>query len=145
MRKIFYSMALLAMTAACSLHSSDNGELDGFWQATAVDTIATGKSADVSNSQMSWSFQGDILHIRPCRNLGGLSEYICRFINTGDSLTVFDVLISDREVGDIAVTDSMSLSGTGLTHPYERFEILLLNEESMFLQSDSLRINFRKY
>ena len=32
MRKLLYIFFVLLMFAACDIHTSDNGDLDGYWQ-----------------------------------------------------------------------------------------------------------------
>ena len=44
MRKLLYIFIVLMMFAACDIHTSDNGDLDGYWQLRSVDTLSTGCS-----------------------------------------------------------------------------------------------------
>lgn len=45
MRKLLYIFFVLLMFAACDIHTSDNGDLDGYWQLRSVDTLSTGALA----------------------------------------------------------------------------------------------------
>ena len=39
MRKLLYIFTMLLMLAACDIHTSNNGDLDGYWQLSSVDTL----------------------------------------------------------------------------------------------------------
>ena len=52
----------LAFTS-CELETSDNGKLDGFWHLERVDTLATGKSCDLSGQLLFWSVQMKLLNV----------------------------------------------------------------------------------
>lgn len=39
----------LGSLSSCTLESSDNGDLDGYWHLESIDTLATGKTGDYSN------------------------------------------------------------------------------------------------
>ena len=52
--------------AGCDKESSDNGDLDGFWQMTEkMDGFCgTMGGADMRQSGLTWAFQGHILELR---------------------------------------------------------------------------------
>ena len=47
----FFSMMALVMTG-CEIHTSNNGDLDGFWQLRSIDTLSTGASADAGERRI---------------------------------------------------------------------------------------------
>ena len=63
MRKLLYIFFVLLMFAACDIHTSDNGDLDGYWQLRSVDTLSTGGTCDMRDSMRFWSFQANILFV----------------------------------------------------------------------------------
>ena len=55
-------LTILSLLCSCDkFHVSDNGELDGFWQLTSVDTLANGRSADMKEKMIFWAVQTDLL------------------------------------------------------------------------------------
>ena len=55
MRKAIYTVigaTMIAAMTSCTIESSDNGKLDGFWHMEQVDTLATGGTQDLSDSLM---------------------------------------------------------------------------------------------
>ena len=77
-------MTLLLM--ACELETSTNGDLDGFWQLTQVDTLATGAQTDMKATGVTWSFQGRIMELRIANKQSDERPIICQFSYNGDSL-----------------------------------------------------------
>ena len=127
----------------CEFHTSDNGDLDGFWQLSAVDTLATGGTADVRAEQWSWSVQGHLLEIRRSKVVP--YDVLFRFRHTADSLIISEPYVSNRDSGDIKIVDAALLEDFGIYHTEEHFRVLNLNGSRMSLQSDRLRLYFRRY
>ena len=67
MKKTFLFLAIcLAMTMAATscgdfIDTSDNGDLDGYWQLSQVDTLANGVQVDMTSSKVFWGVQGKFL------------------------------------------------------------------------------------
>ncbi len=129
--------ALLCMS--CEFETSDNGDLDGFWQLRQVDTLQGG-SADMRGNGVYWAVQTDLLQARTSS-----VDVFFRFSHTSDSLFLSDPYFNDRMSSDIKVTDPAPLAPLGINRLEERFRVVSLDGGSMVLQSDVLRLYFRKY
>lgn len=139
-----FSLNVLMMACSVDLDSSKNGDLDGYWHITAVDTIATGGVKDLSNVRLFWAFQKDLLDIRDVDSMR--HHYLLRFARWGNVLQLSQPYLYDRlnPAGDVPVTDSTVLMPFGINHLEERFVIEHLGSGTMLLRNDSLRISFRK-
>lgn len=129
------------VVAACTLETSDNGDLDGFWHLKAVDTLSTGGVADYGERQVFWSFQGKLYEMREYTNDIAVTGH---FQKEGDSLFVTDVYRYDRMNDDPAVEDASELYIYGANAICEHYLIVHLSSGSMTLQSKTLRLNFKK-
>lgn len=129
--------------AACTLETSNNGDLDGFWQLKAVDTLATGGTADMRESGLTWSFQGRILELRDTKTV--YTDILLSFQHADGHLLLSSPYIIDRESGDTPLYDAKLLRPYGIHHITEDFQVVELKSSSMVLQSDQLRLYFRKY
>lgn len=127
--------------ASCTLETSDNGDLDGFWHLTAVDTLATGGYADYSEKQVFWMFQGKLYNMKEYTT--GIAV-VGHFQMEGDSLFVTDVFRDDRLNDDPAVEDVSELYIYGANAINEHYRIVSLSSGNMTLQSRVLRLSFRK-
>lgn len=142
MRRIAFFIALLCATlTACEFEFSDNGKLDGFWQMTAADSVATGASVDMKSKRVYWSVQHNLLQ---AQLIDGYSV-LFRFDNTGDSLLLSSPYTNDRDRGDTLVTDISTLRPLGVNSLSDRFRIVDLNASNMTLENRLLRLHFRKY
>lgn len=144
MKRVLYILGMGLMMAACDLERSDNGDLDGMWQLRSVDSL-NGRSADMRVPCISWSFQGDILETRKTPGNGVKDDIIFRFSHHGDSLKLMSPFFNDRDNGDVEVEDVDDLCRFGINELEEGFKVLQLSSGSMSLQSESLRLHFRKY
>lgn len=138
-------VVLLSLLSACDkFHTSDNGALDGYWQLTTVDTLASGHSADMRDKLIFWAVQTDLLEMRDRANLQHISV-LFRFRHEGNTLTLSEPIANNRIISDSIVTNPATLYGYGLTHLTETLQVLHLSSSSMTLQSEYLRMHFRKY
>ena len=144
-RLLIYLIGVALLATACEFHTSDNGELDGFWQLSSVDTLATGGSKDLRYDQLSWSFQGHFVELRDARDYTLSGDLIGRFQHHSDSLTLSDFYFSKRDSGDIKLVNPEPLRRYGVSRLQQSFQVLQLNSSRMTLKSDSLRLNFRRY
>jgi len=131
----------LAALASCTLETSDNGDLDGFWHLTAVDTLSTGGYADYGERQVFWMFQGTLYKMREYTTDVAV---VGHFQREGDSLFVTDVYRSDRLNDDPAVEDASELYIYGANAINEHYRVVNLSSSSMTLQSKVLKLSFRK-
>ena len=60
MKKLYiYIIGVMLLMVGCDVESSDNGNLDGFWQMTTkTDKYAKCGAVDMRDSGLTWSFQG---------------------------------------------------------------------------------------
>ena len=133
---------------SCDLETSDNGDLDGLWQLRTIEKLKTGEKTDGRQNSVRWSFQADMLMIDADTSLP-FYEIICRFEHDNQTLQVTDPHFSGRFVEDVnddpIVTDPEDLKIYGLYKLAESFKVLELNCDDMILESDSVRLHFRKY
>lgn len=144
---IILSMALLS---SCTLESSDNGDLDGFWHLESIDSLQSGKTVDVSNQKIFWGVEYKMIAARKENKVG--ESFYFRFEQTSDSLKITKVYIDhwhqDQGVdgGDIplgVVTDNLRLYGVNAIP--EGFAKEALSGSKMILRSKTVRLNFRKF
>lgn len=135
---------MLLTLAACDWESSDNGNLDGFWQMTDVDTLATGGHENVKEKALTWSFQGRIMEVRQATHKG-TPIYIFKFSHEGDVLKTFNPYLNDRDKEDPLVEDVKDIEPFGFTALSQQFKVLKLTSSRLILQSTTLRLTFRKY
>ena len=144
-----------ALISACSsdFEASDNGCLDGFWHLTHVDTLATGRSGDVSSRMIFWSIQGGLVELSDRRAVSTEDEprvpsIFYRFERTADQLDLLGdpkPRVNNRVKGDVDVADRMQCGYYGLSDTGEALKILRLEDKRMTLLSDYFRMYFRKY
>lgn len=137
-------LALLSVFCACDkFHTSHNGALDGYWQLTTVDTLANGHSTDMKEKMIFWAVQTDLLEIRDLTNRQ--PHIIFHFKHDGNTLTLIDPVANNRVISDSIVTNPATLYYYGLSHLSETLQVLHLSSSNMTLQSERLRMIFRKY
>ena len=133
----------MIMISSCTLDSSDNGALDGYWQLSSIDTLANGHSVNMRDSGIFWAFNFNLLVTRSTKE--PLGEILYDFENTDDNLILSNPYILYRDSSDIKVTDVNLLKKYGVNSLLETFTIEHLNSNKMVLQSNLVRLNFRKY
>lgn len=143
MKKILLSLMLVTtFFSSCEFEMSSNGELDGFWQLTAIDTLATGSRCDMHASKIYWAVQMHLLEIQDKKNV---NQYILmRFKNTGDSLILSSPYYNDRDASDVLITDENVLKPYGLSDLTTRYA-MTLHKDKLILQSETLRLFFQRY
>ena len=132
-RVLLYIIIGMGLLTACSSESSNNGDLDGFWQLTGRPGI-------------TWSFQGKILEFRDVNQVH--HDLMAKFRHEGNLLIVYDLRVLDRDAGDQPVTESEAedLRAYGISNlEEEQFQIRQLTSDDMHLESSSESLHFRKY
>ena len=132
------------LMVACDWETSDNGDLDGMWQITDIDTLATGGHTPMKDSLNTWNFQGRILQVRKALAMGQ-PVYSFKFSHDGDQLKLYEPYLVNRRINDSLLTSFESLRPFGINSLTEEFRVLQLNGSSMVLQSSMLKVRFRKY
>ena len=136
-------LCALCVASCDKFHTSDNGALDGFWQLTSVDTLANGHSADMKESMIFWAVQTDLLEIQELtmKNF----KVLFRFERGPATLTLSNPVANNRLISDSLITNPATLQPYGLSHLTETLQVLHLSSSHMTLQSERLRMFFRKY
>lgn len=144
MRHTLYLLALLVVCtmASCELETSGNGDLDGYWKLSQIDTLGTGGISDLTQQRLFWSIQNNILLMS---NIDGGGEYLFRFTHEGDSLKLYDARYNDRENGDTLLIDAGELAPFGINTLSPSYLVEQLSSDRMSLNDGTLRLYFRKF
>lgn len=125
MKRLIYILLCSTLITSCQ-KADDNGDLGGFWKLLQIDEIANDTIIDKRNEDRFWAIQLKMI----TTNNGGKG----RFQYTGDSLFV---QMLQRPADPKAV---------GLyNHEDERFEVIILNRNSMVLRSKDAVLTLRKF
>ena len=125
MKRLIYILLCTTLFASCQ-KADDNGDLGGFWKLLQIDEIASDTIIDKRNEDRFWAIQLKMI----TTNNGGKG----RFQHTGDSLFV-------QMLQKPADTKAVGL----YNHKDERFEVIILNRNSMVLRSKDAVLTFRKF
>lgn len=144
-KKLAVFCVLVFLLASCSIESSDNGSLDGFWHLERVDTLSTGGSCDLSESKLFWGVQHKLISLN-----GGSLSFFYRFSQTRDSLLLLVPYVNRghedvENGGDILVSNPEDLRQYGIQHVEEHFLKETLSGSRMVLRTDSIRLWFKKF
>jgi len=144
----FLATACAATLVSCTLETSSNGNLDGFWHLVSIDTLANGRVGDLSESRVFWGIEGKLIN---AKNIDTNSEgYYFRFTQTSDSLVLKEPYANywhedgTAKGGDIPVTDASVLAPYGINGLEDHFLIEALSGGKMILKSNTLRLMFKK-
>lgn len=140
---LLYITLIAVSLYSCDIESSDNGDLDGYWQWTSVDTLATGGTEDMRSSKIFWAVQADLLEIRD--NTKTHYNVFFRFSHTADSLILSEPVIDNRESNDSILEDYSILLSYGITEIPAAFYVSHLSGSKMVLYSSNYCLSFRKY
>lgn len=143
-------MTSAMMFSSCTLESSDNGDLDGFWHLESVDTLATGKTEDFSHRYVFWGVEHKLIAVKETDT--NREKFYFRFEQTGDSLKITQVYKNHwhqdqgEEGGDIPVDElSDDLQHYGINALPEGFKKEALSGSKMILKSKTVRLKFKKF
>lgn len=128
-----------------SCEVSDNGDLDGYWYLTQVDSLETNVSADMHNASITWSFQMDLMQVYQAHSND--STIMLRFDNNNNqTLTLTDPFIYNRMEGDQPITTERLylLNKFGISDIPEIYIIEQLNSKKLRISNDKLRLYFEK-
>lgn len=146
MKHLLYLLLCSVLCCSCDIHSSDNGDLDGLWCLTLVDSLSCGSTVQYRQERVFWAFSAGLMTMRQMP-ANEHAEYVCHFTRDADILRMDDVYLSDRVVGDRLISpDSIFvLRPLGINALREEFSILQLSASNMTLQSNMLKLHFEKY
>ena len=146
MRKLLSILTLGILLVSCELETSGNKELDGYWQMSQVDTLATGGVTDTREALIYWGIQGKLLQIRFSENGKYLGEgLLFRFERGAYTLNLSSPILHHLYETDEPIDDVEVLKPYGIYHLEEVFSIETLNDDEMVLFNDELRLHFRRY
>ena len=145
MKKYILMLLAVGLTASCDFETSNNGNLDGFWQLSQMDSVqvAGGCSVDMKASGVFWSVQHKMLDTRNVNIYN--SGIIFRFEHTGEKLILSSPVANIRSIGDSLVTDVEAVKPYGLTQLSDTFVVEQLDDTDMRLRNNTLRLHFRRY
>ena len=136
------AVVVIAVMYSCELETSGNGDLDGMWRLSQVDTLATQGVDRMEGKKLYWSFQYDLLQFDD--KAGGHGSVLLRFERSGSTLRLHDPYVYDRENGDYQLDDVSLLSPFGMNSLDETFTIESIDGGKMVLRTEELRLYFRK-
>jgi hypothetical protein len=140
---LIYMMVLVGLLlTSCDIETSNNGDLDGFWQLQSVDTLSNKASADMKSQGVYWGVQKDLVEVRKYK--GDSYNVYFKFDYSGNSLRLYSPYKDDRDEQDKAITDITLLRPLGVNALDESFTIEQLDDK-LVMSSSSLRLHFRRY
>ena len=146
------TLGILSSLTSCTIESSKNGDLDGFWHLERIDTLATGKTGDYSEKRIFWGIEHKLINVKDAD--AGTRGFLLRFEQTSDSLKLSspykfnwheDQGTDDNPGGDIPVEDVEPLRHYGLNALDEKFAKEALDGSKMILRSKTLRLYFKRF
>ena len=135
--------AVMTATTSCELERSAGGSLDGFWQLYAADTLKGGALADMRSSGIYWAVQARLLEVRDVSLTR--PAFFFRYEHKDGCLILSHPVVNAKEEGDSLLTDPSLLQPYGLTRLTDTLQVVELTSERMTLESQLLRMHFRKY
>lgn len=145
MKKLYiYIIGVMLLMVGCDVESSDNGNLDGFWQMTTkTDKYAKCGAVDMRDSGLTWSFQGKLLELRDVNDRQ--KDIVLSFDHAGNTLRVYNPYIVERDSDDIKISNPMMLLPYGVFNTDEKYDVVELKSDKMVLESERFLLKFRKY
>lgn len=133
---------------------SENGDFDGLWQLSTIDSTGTGRTVDMRSSGEFWAVQVHLLEVRNTKGRHG--NVIFRFDQTGDSLKLRSPYYDEsgeggnnvKELEEVTAKHAEAvkkLKPYGIDVPSQGYRLVTLDSDEMVLQKDDVRLCFRKY
>ncbi len=135
--------AAISLLHSCTLETSSAGDFDGMWRLTRVDTLATGGVLDLSKEKIFWSFQFKLMEADD--KSGNHRSILMRYNSGGGKLVLNAPYAYNREEGDEQLSDPTLLKPFGINKTEEEFQVVKISGSKMQLQSDLLKLSFKKY
>ncbi len=140
---LIYMIVLVGLLlTSCDIETSNNGDLDGFWQLQSVDTLSNNVSVDMKSQGVFWGVQKDLVEVRKYK--GDSYNVYFKFDYNGNSLRLYSPYKDDRDEQDKVITDIILLRPLGVNALDESFTIEQLDDK-LVISSSSLRLHFRRY
>ena len=143
MRKWFIMLSVLSLffLVGCTLETTDNGDLDGYWHLEHIESLSSQRSVDYGQARIFWSIQFKLLQLSDLHN----NTIIYNLVYDNNQLTLAEPYMSDRADGDTLVTDVEVLRPYGVNALQENMKVVSLQSDKMILESPILRLHFKKY
>lgn len=140
-------MTLLSLFS-CTIEFSGNGNFDGFWHLTSVDTLQTGGRCDMSGRLRYWGVNFNLIRLQDFGE-GEAQSFYVRFDLGETSLRLYEMRDASSgesagETVDTLITDPAVLSPYGINSLDETFTIEKLASGSMILSTSEYRLRFTK-
>lgn len=136
--QILFAVFFLLFLSACGKLPM-NGQLDGMWQLMSI-TPHGKERVDTKEHRLYYSIQLELLALQR----GGGMHYLGRFIQSPDSLVVYDFRL--HVTGN---NSTQAVSGDlvpwGIEGTSERFGIEKLDGDHMVLRSENVLLTFKKF
>ena len=145
--KTLVAAAACMMVTSCGLvdfETSGNGHLDGYWHLTSIDSLSSGNTRDMHEERVFWSVQGKLLIVYSPDFTDTPQRIVCQFTHENKQLAIISPHIFDRAGGDPLVEDIEQLRPFGINKFDERFNITTLTSNHLTIETEALRLNFRK-
>ena len=140
-RACFISFLTASILSSCTIETSSNGDFDGYWHLTAVDTLSTGTRTDLTGKSIFWAVNGPLIQTYANDRKTSL---VMHFNMESDTLHLFDLHVNDREQGDIPIEDPAILAPYGINSLNEKYYVSSLSSSRMTLETAFLRLSFRQ-
>lgn len=143
---ILSTVATLAL-ASCTVNTDNvDGHLEGMWHLVSIETLGTdtaqNTTTDLSQQYLFWSFQAKLLEIDD--KTGAHPNYLLRFNISGNSITLSDPYIYNREEGDQKLDDATPLQVYGISSLSEQFTFNV-SGSTLIMESATHRLRFKKF
>ncbi|MDD7258189.1 MAG: lipocalin-like domain-containing protein [Prevotellaceae bacterium] len=141
MKKITFFISLLCtIFVSCELETSRNGDIEGAWLLTKIDTLKTSGTQDMRSRSILWSVQYNLLSIRE-----ESTEFLFHFKYENDTITLLDAYNAYHEEWDRVVEDPSILAPFGVHELNERFKVANIHSDKMILETKDYRLKFQRY
>lgn len=126
---VFLFFACVLLSVSCR-KADDNGHLGAFWKLLELEYVADGTKIDCRQQDLFMAVQLDLMQ------LSGNGLHYARFRHTGDSLFI-------QMIGGNA--DTGLLESFGMNGQEQRFFVKKINRNSLILESEYSKLQFKKF
>lgn len=138
---------MVSVSGMSSCETIDNGDIDGFWIITQVDSLQQGTSHKIREQLKTWSFQANLARFFNYNEDTQKTPLMARFEQSNGNLILSEPFIYNRMEGDVLLT----MDSTHYLRPHfinslpDTFRIEKLNRNKMKIADDVVRLYFEKY
>lgn len=143
-----YAITFLLLTAfLTSCERSQNGDLDGLWYITRIDSIQQRTSVDLRGGSETWAFQAQFAQFYNYNFDDWNNPVMARLTFNESQIIIDSPFIYDRVNGDIPLT----ADSTQYLRPYylssipDTFDIEKLTRKELRISDNVLRLYFDRY